>query len=164
LQTEVKYYAIKELDFDPRVLPLFWPSPIPEHALDFNDGVSFEHHPCPKNLMVDWYIPGPTPWTRSAAAVLARKFCMQHENGSFPEIRRKLEEDHIAAMFVEYILLMKRHYVREVENLPVGMFCNCGCDCNEEEENKSEESSTGGSNRPSSEGEVVGVVRGQTES
>jgi hypothetical protein len=171
---EIKHYARTELDFDPKGLPFSWTSPPVQHALNYNTGNSLEHHPRIDCLKIDWCCPGLTPWTSDTATLLARKFCMEHERGGFPAIRRNLKQDRIDSMFVKYILRMKRHYIREVEEFdpldhfrrlveeldPLDYFqrlvegytiSECECDCNKDEEE----------NEPR---EKEGIVEDQSES
>jgi hypothetical protein len=159
---EIRHYAKTELNFDPEGLPFSWPSPPVQHAVNYNTGSSLEHHPCTDYLTIDWYWPGLTPWTSSAATSLARKFCMEHEQGGFPAVRRRLKEDRVNAMFVKYILLMKRRYIRELEEFdPLDYFQRLveefttyewDCDCNEdEEESKAKEKENVAEDRSESE-------------
>jgi hypothetical protein len=146
---EIKHYARKELDFDPKGTPLLWPSPSLQLALNYNTGISLECHPCPEYLTIDWLWPGMTPWTSDAVALLAREFYMKYQEGRFPGIRRELKKDQITALFAKYILRMKRHYKRTMKEVdPFDYFQRlfqddtvgeCECDYKEEEQNKPED-------------------------
>jgi hypothetical protein len=112
--------------------------------------------------MIDWYWPGLTPWTSETAALLADQFCMDQRQVIFPGITRSLREQRIALLFTRYILRMKRHYVKELENFDQFDYLQrlledeTVCD-DDEVEDELEETEEDGEDQSESEGDVEDV-------
>jgi hypothetical protein len=91
--------------------PRLWPIPDEDQVDLFNKGLPSDDSPNKKDLRVDWFRKGATPWTKNVASIFATEFLSLHEKGEFPLIRPRPSIESIIKVFVGYVIYLKRRYL-----------------------------------------------------
>jgi hypothetical protein len=64
--------------------------------------------------MIDWTWTGYTPWTNDVAILFLHRFRQHYRHVVFPGMEVPQFSAKVVAMFAQYIVRMKKHYVRQL--------------------------------------------------
>lgn len=111
-QDEVRKQALLRLGIE-RANEECWPTPDPRQVEVYNKGEPSTQKPNNQKLLVDWFTPGKSRWTRDCATTFAHDFIARYDAGIFPLLQGKPSISEVEKAFLGYILYLKQGWRRK---------------------------------------------------